>query len=83
VVDLDLTKSHRSSRKQVRLRSVCHDPLSFVLSDIAHEVEVERGLEGFEIWHVLQALLYLFEAGEVLVEGEDKAGGRDGQSVRG
>jgi len=45
------------------------------LANIVHDVEVERGLEGFEIGHVFQPFLYLFEAGEVLVERQDKAGG--------
>lgn len=35
---------------------------------------MERGLEGVEICHVLKALLYLFEAGEMLMEREHKAG---------
>jgi hypothetical protein len=44
--------------------------LSFVLADIVHEIEVERGLEGVEIRHVLEAFLDLFEGGEMLVERE-------------
>jgi hypothetical protein len=57
--------------------------LSFVLADIAHDVEMEAWLEVLKIRHVCKPLLHLFEAGEVFVKREDKAGGRDGQSVRG
>jgi hypothetical protein len=44
---------------------------------------MEAWLEVLKIRHVCKPLLHLFEAGEVFVKREDKAGGRDGRSVRG